>query len=434
MKLRAVIDTLTYGIFAKAPVSYAPGGSGFGAHSYGSAPEDAMQSVGTLYSIVNLLATSTARVDWHLYRKSIDGRRVYGPVEDNRREVTTHPALNLLNNPNPLMTRNELIERGQMSIELQGESFWIVVSDRGMPVELWPVRPDRMTEALDAGGHLAGWVYREPDGGKTPFTLEEVIHVQTPSPSNPFRGMSPVQALATDLASVQAAGRFNLNFFRNSARPGGFIRVPSAIGDTEFTRLQTQFREQHQGVANAHRVGILEAGMDWVDASVSMLDMQFAELRNLSRDLIREAYRIHPHMLGQSDDVNRANALAASVDFGAWQLEPRLERWEMAFNGQLLRLFGDVGNGVEFCHDNPVPDDPEAENAERGSKVDAAVKLIGVGFDPEETLSAFGLPPIPWVKPEAAPAPEPPAPPTVEEQLKAILNAKYPSSTRRVKA
>ncbi|SRR6266567_1643481 len=423
-RLGAVFNALTYGIFAKQPVAYAA--PTLGGYSFGSSRPtgslEIMGSVGTLYSVVDLLATSTARVGWHLYRTTTD-RRAASTGDDNRQEVVTHPALNLLNNPNPLMTRNELVERTQQSIEVVGEGFWIVEYAGKMPVELWPVRADRMVEDVDKQGRLVGWKYREPtDGSLTPFGLEQVIHIQTPDPANPFRGISPVRSLLVDLESVKAAGRFNLAFFRNSARMGGWLKVPNALGDTELNNLAMQINERHRGVENAHRIGILENGIEYVDGGTSsMKDMEFANLRNLSRDLIREAYRVHKHMLGQSDDVNRANAVAAAQDFASWSLEPRLERIEQALNGSLLRLFGDLGKGVEFCHDNPMPPDPEQENADRDSTVTAVVALVNVGFDAEETLAAFGLPPIAWTAP---PEPVPfanPAPPT-DAQLAALLN------------
>lgn len=422
MKLHPVIDKLTYGVFRnQVPVKYTTQSNSLGFGGSMRGPLDSMGSVGTLYAIIDLLATSVSRVDWALYRKSVDQRRVYGPMEDNRREVTTHPALNLLNNPNPYMTRNELIERTEQSIDLVGESFWVVNVTGTTPIEIWPVRADRMEEVIGETGQLIGWKYREPNGQYTPFQLREVIHIQRPDPGNPHRGISPVRALAIDLAATEAAGKFNLNFFRNSARPGGIIEVPSMLSDTEFDRLALQWREQHAGVNNAHRVGILENGAKWVEAAYNMVDMQFVELRNVSRELIREAYRIHSHMLGQSDDVNRANALAASADFATWQVIPRLERIQQALNGPYLSLFGELGSNVVFCHEEAVPHDPEQEIAERDSNVKNAVALIREGFDPTETLAAFGLPELNQTQ---KPEPSQTLPGVTDAQLRAILNMK----------
>lgn len=380
---------------------------------------DAMSAVGTLYSIIRLLSTSTAQVDWHLYRVSSDGRRVYGPAEDNRIEVTRHQALQVFDRPNPLMTRMELIERTQQSLDLAGESFWWVEkTERGsIPVAIWPMRPDRMTEVISEQG-LVGWMYRQPDGTRIPYGLDEIVHIKLPNPTNMYRGLGPVQALSVDLESVNAAAHFNRNYFRNSAQPGGVIRVPGTMDDRSFNRVRDQWDERHRGVRNAHRVAILEGNAEWVATAATMRDMQFVDLRNMSRELIREAYGVHKHMLGLADDVNRANAVAASIDFARWQLEPRLERIKQALNSVYLPMFAATGTGVEFCYENPIPEDRESENAERDSKVEALVKLVNAGADPAVACEAMGLPDIPFEKPQpvraVAPISPAPAPPPTE--------------------
>src|SRR3546814_18090499 len=95
--------------------------------------------------------------------------------------------------------------------------------------------------------------------------------------------------------------------------------------------------------------------------------MQFAELTNVSRDMIREAFLIHKHILGQSDDVNLANALAADEAFAERLVVPRLERFKGMLNNDFLRLFPGT-EGLEFDYDNPRPQNAAAINAERASK------------------------------------------------------------------
>lgn len=402
---------------ARGP-KYAPRTSGgtsmlAGVRAGNVADIEAMRATGTLFAVIDVLAENTAQVDWRLFRVQKDRRRVYGPGDDNRTEIVRHQALVVWDNPNPLMDRMGLVERTQQCMDLAGEAFWLVekTSMGSIPIGLWPIRPDRMVEVISDDG-LVGWTYRSPDGVLVPFTLDEIIHLNKPDPMNVYRGISPVQALATDLESVVAAGQYNRNFFRSSAAPSGVIQVEGSLTDTEFDRVAAQWGERHKGVRNAHKVGVLENGMTWVDTTIKMRDMQFAELRNLSRELIREAYRVHEHMLGLSGDVNRANAVAADATFAKRQLAPRLERIKGALNSRFLPMFGATGTGIEFCFDNPVPPDAETENAERTSKVTAAVALVGAGFKAEGVLKAMGLPPMEFEEPEPAPvvAPRSPAP------------------------
>lgn len=361
----------------------------------------AMGQVGTLFSIVNRTSNATSQVDWRLWRKQVDGRRRFGPDNGDRKEVMRHAALDLWNNPNPFMTRQALVESVEQHVDLVGEGYICVYRDRRspLPLELWPVRPDRMTP-IPGGDFLSGYIYTAATGEQVPLGLDEVIPLKMPNPLDPYRGLGAVQAAMVDLDSARYSAEWNRNFFVNSAEPGGIIEVPERLSDEEFEELTTRWREQHQGVAQAHRVAILEQG-SWKDRNMSQKDMQFVELRNLSREVLREAFGIHGHMLGNSQDVNKANAEAGEISFARWVVKPRVERFKQALNHRLLPMF--EATDLEFDHDRVVPEDREADDRERTSKTSAAKTLIDAGFDPAETLAAFELPEISFTgRPAAA--------------------------------
>lgn len=395
--------SLVGALLNRSPVPYAPRGHGgfrgFGLGRAGSdmtASLEAMGGSGTLFAIAGSLAQATSKADWCLYRKSTDGRRRYATTPPPRVEITVHPALQVWNNPNPFMTQQAFIETFQQHMELVGETEWAVAEhdQLAIPAELWPVRPDKMQPIPSATDFLAGWVYNSPDGEKVPLGPDEVIQLRSPNPTNPYRGMGAVQTILTDLDSGKYSAEWNRNFFINGAQPGGVIEVPDHLDDTQFRAFQARWRESHQGVAAAHRVAVLEDGMKWVDVNFSQKDMQFVELRNVSREVVREAFRYPVPMLGTSENVNRANAEAGEYVFSKWLIEPRLDRIKDALNSRFLPMFGSMGEGVEFDYKSPVPEDLDREASERTSKVDAVVKLVAEGFDPQEVLAMLGLPPL----------------------------------------
>lgn len=369
-----------------------------------------MGSVGTLFSIVDLLASEVAATNWHLYRKPIDGRRrTPSPAPYERTEVTVHAALDLWNKPNPFYTQQEFVETFTQHLELVGETEWLVSRDglgrADIPLEMWPIRPDKIKPVPHPEEFLAGWVYFGPDGEQVPLELDEIIQLKRPNPLDMYRGMGPVQSLLADLDSVKYSAEWNRNFFLNSAEPGGIIEVDKRLSDPEFKEMADRWNEQHRGVRKAHRVALIEQGR-WVDRSFSMRDMQFTQLREVSRNVIMEAFRIHKHMLGISEDVNRANAEAADVVFARRLKVPRLERIKGVLNNDFLPLFGDAGKGLEFDYENPVPDDREADNAERESRASAFKTLVDAGVDPESAAETVGLPPMKYKSP-AQPEPVP---------------------------
>jgi hypothetical protein len=306
-----------------------------------------------------------------------------------------HQALRLWNRPNPFMTGADFREIGWQHMELAGEWYWVM--NRGpngtsVPVEMWPVRPDRMEPVPDRQNFLKGWVYTGPNGEAVPLQTSEVIQLKYPHPTDPYRGLSAVQAILIDIDAARYSAEWSRNFFLNSAQPGGLVTFSKRLTDDEFTEFTDRWREQHQGVARGHRVGVLEQGATWQPNTYSMRDMQFGELRKVTSDMIRQGYRIHQAMLGNSDDVNRANAQTAEEVHVAWHEIPRLRRQRNVLNVPYLEMFAGTGEGVEFEFDNPMPPSANEANEELTVKSAAVSLLIEAGFDAADACEVVGLP------------------------------------------
>lgn len=422
--MRSPLRTLTGRIIRhtnRAPVPYVGRARTFG-HMFGTrtdaeAQMRTMGTVGTLFAIVHRTSNATSQVPWRLWQKAPSG------LTEDRVEVTSHLALDIWRRPNPFMPCQEFVETTQQHVDLVGEGWWVVARNpraRSLPLELWPVRPDRMEPVPDRDNFLSGYVYCGPDGERVPLALDEVIQLRMPNPLDPYRGMGPIQSVLTDIDASRYSAEWNRNFFVNNALPGGIVEVPHEWTDDEFEQFRDRWEEQHRGVANSHRVGVIEGGAKWVERKFSMRDMQFTELRDASREIIREAYGFPKAMLGSVDDVNRANAEAGEVMFARWVVIPRLERIKQALNADFLPLFGDAARGLEFDYDDPVPQDAEARDRERNSKAAAARDLVAAGYDPEDVRVAMDLPEMGYVGTASITTPPPvgaPAPPAPEALL-----------------
>lgn len=356
----------------------------------------AMSTVG---SCVSLLSESVSRVQWKLYRKQPqDARRRYASTDtgsDQRTEVLQHQALSVLAAPNAFYTQQQLFEADQQYLELTGEYYWVLQRAGGLsfPTGIWPVRPDRMEPVADPQKYISGWIYTSPDGTeKIPLATDEVIQVRLPNPLDPMHGLGPVQALLVDVDSSLYSAQWNRQFFLNSAEPGGVVTVPQTLTDEEFEKFQKRWRETHRGVMNTQRVAMLEGGATWTPNQMTIRDMDFAALRNMSRDIVREAFRMHKVMLGVSDDVNRANAQTGEEVFASWGVVPRLDRKKDMLNNVFLPMFGSTGQGVEFDYITPVPANREEDRLEMVAKCQSAQFLVDAGFDPHDVLEVVGLP------------------------------------------
>jgi len=392
------------------------GGSGGG--DDGDRAYAAYGSVGTLFAIVSQIGNAFASTPWHLYRRT--------SVRDKsrRQEVLGHAFMKVWDQPNEFMTGRYFREVAQQHLDLVGEAVIVLNMVGNVVYEMWPVRPDRIKPVKHPTKFITGYIYCGPDGEEVPLTKEQVIHIKLPNPSDPYRGMGPVQAVLNDIDAARYAAEWNRNFFINGAQPGGVIKVDYRMNDKEFNEFVSRWRGQHQGVANAHRVAILE-NATWQDTKFSMEDMQFVELRNLPRELIREAFAFPKPMLGTVDDVNRANAEAGKEIMAENQTIPRLERWKDAINVYLLPRFAN-GSNMVLDHDDPTPMNREAEDRARGSMTAGAAALVAAGYHPEDVAAAMGLPAMRWVGVGGSAEPTAPAPVEPPAARKAIRGSLMP--------
>jgi len=410
MRMRSPLRSAARAVRNATPVPYVPRAgtrqgrwSGLASGDNRDAQLAGTSGNSTLFSIVNRTSTGVAKATWRLWRDR-DGRgRIAG--EEPRREVTSHLALDVLAKPNKHMTGRFLFEASQQHLDLTGEGCWVVARATGFdaPLELWPVRPDRVIPVKDPVEYLVGYVYCGPGGEEVPLGVDQVLRPLMPNPRDPYRGLGPVQSILVDIDATRFSAEWNRRFFLNDATPGGIIKLERTMDQPEFEKWRRRWQSNHKGVQNAHRVALLEEG-EWIDVKYTQRDMQFVQLRQVGQDVIREAFGVSKTMLGQSEDVNRASAQAAEYVFSKWVISERLDRWRDILNHGFLPMFGPTAAGLFFDYDDPSGDDPEQVNADRDSQVSGASTLVSAGWDPDDCLAAMGLGPMRWVGPPAAPA------------------------------
>lgn len=397
-------------LIRNAAPSYTPRMSSIPMLGLGSMNAEAQMNTvrtsGMVFAIIDALGDAAATATWRLMPIGSD---------DEKDAIVNHPAAQLWAKPNSFYDQGDFVKTILQHYNLVGESEWYISRNQmsPIPLELWPVRPDRVAPVPSATQFLDGWVYMGPDGAKIPWRRDEVVQMKMPNPFDPYRGLGPLAAAMVDVYGERAAAEYNATFFRNSAEPGGVIEFEERLPDEEYDEFVKRWREQHQGVDNAHRVAILERAK-WVERRYTLREMQFSESRKLNRDFIRQAFRFPKSVLGDADDVNKATALAGIVMFNEFQVKPLLNDIKSALNGKLLPLFGTSTSGMEFCYTLPVPADKELEISDRDSKATAAKTLVEAGFDPDAVLKYVGLPPMkhtnPAPEPVSAPDPAPQEP------------------------
>ena len=357
----------------------------------------AFEGVSHLFGVVDKIATSVAATDWDIAAQGPDGKPGQ-PIQTN------DPVRRLWEQPNPFYDPVEFRETTQQHLSLTGEAYWVLLRQSVFdPVtEIWPVRPDRMTPVPDQQKFIKGYMYRL---GSELIALEpdDVIMFRRPSPTDHYRGASPVASLMTDIEAEKMASLWTRNFFRNDASPGGIVQFEKTLSREEWEEFVYRWETAHKGPGNAHKVAILEQGK-WVDRKFTMREMQFDALRKLHRDLIFEVYGVPKGVMGITEDVNRANAEAGELIFAKWVILPILRRWRSKLNHSASKL---TDKPVLWVFTDPTPANRELDIREGTEGYEAGILTLnesrerfgeepvseGEGFKPAPAVPTFGMEP-----------------------------------------
>lgn len=363
-------------------------------------------------------------------------------------DAREHFAWDLLNwRPCPEMTAIDF--RGALTGHafLRGTGFAEIVFDQGMRVtQLWPLRPDRVRivrSGVDTRiegvpeGEIA-FVVTMPSGEQR-VLLRQFVFTLPGFGSNGIVGYNVVELMREAIALSLAAEEHGARFYANDARPGLVMTHPGNPSDTAIEHLQKSFEKRHRGLSNAHRMAILEEGIDVKEVGMKLADAEYVATRKFAVDEFCRATRI-PRSKMAVDSANKSTSEQEDLDY-VKALTPWAIRWEQRLRfhnvtpapyvakhtlsylvrGDMktrseyfhsMRLDGNMtGNDVLALEDMPLSDSPAADellipvNMRPASAYDESGLTLGEreslandmvlrGFDPTEARERFGLPPV----------------------------------------
>lgn len=309
----------------------------FGGRSSGTGvvvtPSSAMQC-GAVYSCVRILAETVGSLPLITYRRLED--------EGKERDPDHHLYPILHDAANPEQTAMEFRELLQGHLALRGNGYAeIVRNGRGQVAALWPLNPDqvRVERAADLG-----LVYvvtlprgqRTQDGGdEVRLPAARVLHLRGLS-SDGVQGLSPIALARETIGLTLAVEEYGARFFGQGASPSGVLKHPAKLHPETHAKLRDEWEEMHSGLSQAHRVAILEEGMEWQQLGLQNDHAQFLQTRKFQLSEIARLFRIPPHMIGDLEKATFSNIEQQSIEFIVHTIRPWAVRWEQALMLKLL--------------------------------------------------------------------------------------------------
>jgi len=289
-------------------------------------PQTAMRHT-AVYSCVRVLSESVGQLPLHLY--SLDG--------DKRSKAVEHSLYDVLHTaPNAFMTAQEFAELEIAHLALRGNFYAFKNVVRGDVRELLPLNPSAVQPQLteDAGDIV--YTVEFANGKKDVLDSSQIYHVKLFSLDG-VTGLSPIAQNRESIGFSIAAEQHGARLFSNGATPGGILSTPQTLKAGAHQRIKDSWNEIHQGVDNAHKVAILEAGMQWTKIGLTAEEAQFLETRKYSRSEIAGIFRVPPHKIGDLERSTNNNIEHQELEFYQGGILPYLTRIEARIRLSLLK-------------------------------------------------------------------------------------------------
>lgn len=381
--------------------------------------------VSAVYAAVRLLSDtiSTLPVDTFV---RIDGQRVpYRP----RPEWVYQPDIGT--------SKDEFLQQIMVSLLLDGNAFVRVYRatsgpNSGLPTALVVLDPTMVEVRRNRDGFI-----EYLHNNRTVIDRQDMLHITELKKPGALRGISRIEELKDTLGMAQALTEFAARFFGQGSVTSGIIETPAMIGREQALELKTTFEATHRGVDKSHRVGVLGGGSKFVKTGVNPDEAQMLESRQFAVEEVARIFRIPPHMLQVTTPgaMSYASVEQNAIQFSQYTLRPYISKIETALTSLLpgdafyrinldgllrgdfqTRMSGystavQMGafsiNDVRRLEDlSPVDGGDEhrvplanvnvtaANLTEQEKRVNMLTRLVQLGFEPAESLSAVGLSPI----------------------------------------
>ena len=259
--------------------------------------------------------------------------------------------------PNPLQSQRKFFRAICTSQMLYGETFVILLKKdpsgmmvpvnavnggHGMtarieqPEEFWPVRGDLVDTILDPKTKLPAFWTMQTSGGRVEYPAHAVVQIAEINPTNPLRGMGPMQAAYRTAAKDFIIYRYDEALLQNGGSPGGVLSVDGPLTDSDQRAIREAWHEAHGRPESHRKTAVLPQGTTYKEIGMSPQAMEHEKLRDWDRQTILSIFGVPPVVLGL-ETINYATAREQNRIFWETSVLPYLEFLKDELQHKLIR-------------------------------------------------------------------------------------------------
>jgi len=276
----------------------------------------------TVLACVSVISRTISSLPLHVFKRGSNGER---------HRDTDHPAAGLLNGfCNPWTASSALRAQVQADALLHGAGYIQATRVRGRLCELHRLPPMSVTAETDDATGAPRYRLRQKGGGDRILAHADVIVIMPPE-ATADRPVSLVrrarEAIGLELALLAFEGRT----VKNGARPSLVLESENGKdSEDRLDRIRRFVDAQMTGHRNAGKPLILSEGYLAKTVSMSLVDLQFLELRRFTVEEIARTFSVPLTLIGSLDRAVWRNVEELNDQFLRSCVLPWLGVWQDA--------------------------------------------------------------------------------------------------------
>ncbi|WP_164509053.1 phage portal protein [Clostridium rectalis] len=239
------------------------------------------------------------QLNWKVKRKNANG-------EDE--EILNHPALKVLENPNPLYGQSELIKRAIVFYYIQGESpFYKIQTSLGIK-ELYVYRPDRVSFTSNGDVQTP---YTNIKYNKETIKPENFMLWKNFNPMDSWdgigHGMSMLEPILKNGDLLNELVNWNISLLQNGGNLSGVIALNENVTYDQFDRAEESLKNKHQGVDNVGKYMLLQGVSNYINTGTNPKDMDWSQGKKDTMIDICIGMGVDPILIGLNENSSYNN-------------------------------------------------------------------------------------------------------------------------------
>jgi SPP1 gp7 family putative phage head morphogenesis protein len=274
-----------------------------------------------IFACCNFILRNVSRLSWYLY-----------DVNEPNKKIFDDPILDILQRPNPLLTKMSFIQAIILSILLPsgslgknvrgGQCFILCFDSNGesmdllggkIPTLMLPMNDTYITADVNKGSSLFssinGWKFKipsEPDSEKL-FGRTELIRIVQFNPYNWLEGTCNFAPAMTAMMMDMKSDLYNDSLFTNLGIPTGVLSTEQPMSPEQRREELLHWKQNMSaGSGGAQNVALLSKNLKYQHIGLSSVDMQYEQLKNRVQEAEIAAFGENKIAVGKYEQINFA--------------------------------------------------------------------------------------------------------------------------------